>query len=220
MYSTVEDMFRWSKFLDRDLSAESRKRMFEPHFGQTGYGWDISRYRKQSGGGGKYALGMGGTRGFASVQSRCLDDDHYMIILSNVKQLDQNRIANDLVNTILGFDVAPPKRSVSDAFFLEVLGGDEGTLERYRAASARALPDEGAINVAGYAFLEHRRLDEAITLFRFNVAAHPTSWNMYDSLSEAYEVAGRKQLALDNAKASLELNPNNTASARRIKRLQ
>ena len=223
MCSTVEDMLRWNRFLDRDLSTRSRERMFEPHFQGTGYGWNISRYTKNGGGGGKYAVGTGGTSGFASVQGRCLDDDHYMIILSNVRQLDQNRIANDLVNTILGFDVTPPTRSQYDAFFVEVIkGGSEASLERYRRRidGDSELPDQRAVNAAGYAFLEHRRFDEAITLFRFNVAAYPRAWNPYDSLSEAYELAGLEQLAVENARASLRLNPNNEAAARRIERLK
>ena len=103
-----------------------------------------------------------------------------------------------------------------------MLGGAEGTLERYakRTSDALDLPDERAINVAGYALLERRRFDEAIAVFQFNVTAYPKSWNAYDSLSEAFETAGLKQLALDNAKTSLKLNPDNSDSARRIKRLQ
>ena len=82
------------------------------------------------------------------------------------------------------------------------------------------LPSSSAINSAGFAFLRHGRLDEAIALLRFNTAAHPRSWNAFDSLSGAYEMAGLKQLAVENARTSLELNPNNEASARRIERLR
>lgn len=108
IYSTVEDMFRWTLFLDRTLSPESWSRMFKPHVGNNGYGWRISRYGTKAGTLGKYTLGLGGTFGFASVQSRCLDDEHYIIILSNVRQLDQSAITNDLVNLMVGYDVEPP----------------------------------------------------------------------------------------------------------------
>ncbi len=99
----------------------------------------------------------------------------------------------------------------------------EAVLARYQQRSSEGasdLPDERAINIAGYAFLPHRRFDEAIALFRFNVAAYPQSWNAFDSLSEAYEMAGKKQLAIENARKSLELNPGNDASAQRIERLK
>ncbi len=108
LYSTVEDMFRWNMYLDRELATELRDLMFKSHVGGNGYGWGIGRYGTKDGVGGKYALGMGGTFGFATVQSRCLDDGHYIIILSNVRQLDQSSITNDLVNLILGYEVTPP----------------------------------------------------------------------------------------------------------------
>lgn len=43
----------------------------------------------------------------------------------------------------------------------------------------------------------------------------PGSWNEYDSLGEAYLKAGKKELAIENYKNSLELNPKN-ANAQKL----
>lgn len=42
-----------------------------------------------------------------------------------------------------------------------------------------------------------------------NVSAFPESWNVYDSLGEAYLGIGDKDNAKLNYKKSLELNPKN-----------
>jgi predicted negative regulator of RcsB-dependent stress response len=48
----------------------------------------------------------------------------------------------------------------------------------------------------------------------------PDSWNSYDSLGDAYVKAGQKQLAIDNYKKSLELNPANDHAKEKLKVLE
>lgn len=43
--------------------------------------------------------------------------------------------------------------------------------------------------------------------------------NVYDSLGEAYMANGEKELAIQNYKKSLELNPKNTRGAEMLKKL-
>lgn len=68
---------------------------------------------------------------------------------------------------------------------------------------------EQEINSLGYILLGEDKTEEAIAIFKLNVAEHPKSWNVYDSLGEAYMKKGEKELAIENYKKSLELNPNN-----------
>jgi predicted alpha/beta superfamily hydrolase len=51
-------------------------------------------------------------------------------------------------------------------------------------------PPEAMVNLAGYQFLRAGNIDEAILVFKRNVANHPRSANVYDSLAEAYEAKG------------------------------
>jgi cytochrome c-type biogenesis protein CcmH/NrfG len=46
-------------------------------------------------------------------------------------------------------------------------------------------------------------------IFQLNAQEHPTSANVYDSLGEAYLLAGRQELAIRNYRKSLRLGPSN-----------
>jgi Flp pilus assembly protein TadD len=63
---------------------------------------------------------------------------------------------------------------------------------------AMKIATEADINAYGYQLLGAGKTDEAIEMFRKNVKDHPASWNVYDSLGEAYEKKGDKKLAAEN----------------------
>jgi CubicO group peptidase (beta-lactamase class C family) len=97
-------------------------------------------------------------------------------------------------------------------------------IKQYRASlkenpSANRV-NEGQMNSLGYLFLTSKRFKEAIEIFKLNVEAFPNSFNAYDSLGEAYMENGDKELAIQNYKKSVELNPNNTTGIEMLKRLQ
>jgi dienelactone hydrolase len=69
---------------------------------------------------------------------------------------------------------------------------------------------EAPVNIMGYEHLTAGQTQDAIEIFKLNVAAYPESPNTYDSLSDAYIAAGQKDLALQNVKKALELLPGDT----------
>jgi len=83
-------------------------------------------------------------------------------------------------------------------------GGLKAVEAHYEKLSARlgwkATPPEQIINVLGYAELGAGRIEEALEFFQYNVRAYPGSANVYDSLGEGLEHAGR----LDEALAKYE----------------
>ena len=83
-----------------------------------------------------------------------------------------------------------------------VTGGFKGVEEHYGKLSSRlgyAVPvPEALMNQVGYQLLNQNNTEEAITAFKLNVERYPNSANVYDSLAEAYERAGRLELALPN----------------------
>lgn len=83
----------------------------------------------------------------------------------------------------------------------------EAAIRQYRAG--RESTDESQMNTLGYRFLQTKKLKEAIEIFKLNVEAYPKSWNVYDSLAEAYMLSGDKELAIKNYEISLKLNPGN-----------
>jgi tetratricopeptide (TPR) repeat protein len=78
---------------------------------------------------------------------------------------------------------------------------------------------EQEINSLGYMLLRDDKIDDAIAIFKLNVAEHPKSWNVYDSLGEAYMKKGENELAIENYQKSLELNPNNENGKDMLKKL-
>ena len=67
--------------------------------------------------------------------------------------------------------------------------GDATTAATLRK-EALALATEADMNAHGYELLGAGKVDEAIAVFRKNVADHPTSWNTYDSLAEGLTAKG------------------------------
>src|SRR5256714_2307322 len=97
-------------------------------------------------------------------------------------------------------------------------------VEAYRKIKREHPEDAGAsedhLNNMGYGLLQQKKVAEAIAVFKLNVELHPQSWNVYDSLGEAYMVNGEKEMAITNYKKSLELNPGNRNGAVMLKKLQ
>jgi len=79
--------------------------------------------------------------------------------------------------------------------------------------------DEMEINALGYSFLVKNRIEEAIGIFKINIEEFPESFNVYDSMAEAYMTNGDNELAIEYYKKSLEINPQNTNGINMLKRL-
>ena len=79
------------------------------------------------------------------------------------------------------------------ATLLEKLGDpvNAGTLRR-RAFELATEPD---MNAYGYQLLGEGKVDSAIVVFQKNAKDYPKSWNVYDSLAEAYATKGDKRKA-------------------------
>ena len=75
---------------------------------------------------------------------------------------------------------------------------------------------ENELNALGYRFLNEEEYDEAIAVFQLNVDAFPDSWNVYDSLGEAYWKNGQLDLARSLYTRSLEINPESESGQRAL----
>ncbi len=76
------------------------------------------------------------------------------------------------------------------------------------------------INAKGYDLMKEKKLKEAIEIFKVNTFAFPQSANAFDSLGEAYLEVGNKELAIENYKKSLLLNPENENAREVLERLE
>ena len=78
---------------------------------------------------------------------------------------------------------------------------------------------ENSLNTTGYQLLSANKINDAIEVFKLNVKLNPNSWNTYDSLGEAYALAGNKDLAKENYETSVRLNPKNESGITALKKL-
>ncbi|MCB1037178.1 MAG: hypothetical protein KDD47_25340 [Acidobacteria bacterium] len=65
---------------------------------------------------------------------------------------------------------------------------------------------EGTINAMGYEALGGGETDKAVEIFRANIERYPSSANVYDSLGEALEAAGKLAEARDNYTRALKVS--------------
>jgi CubicO group peptidase (beta-lactamase class C family) len=98
--------------------------------------------------------------------------------------------------------------------------GPVAAIAEFRPALVRGDISERSINATGYQLLGAKKTAEAIRIFQLNAELHPESWNVYDSLGEAYMDNGDKDLAIQNYEKSLELDPRNNNAADTLKKLR
>ena len=92
---------------------------------------------------------------------------------------------------------------------------------RARRTAAVALREEALkvateadINAYGYELMGAGKVDEAIAIFRKNVADHPGSWNTYDSLGEALALKGQTAEAVAQYTKALQMVGDDTNKKR------
>lgn len=78
---------------------------------------------------------------------------------------------------------------------------------------------ESELNKLGFELLDLNRVNDAIEIFKLNAEEYPASFNVYDSLGEAYARKGDKEQAISNYKRSLELYPENDNARTLIRKL-
>jgi tetratricopeptide (TPR) repeat protein len=140
--------------------------------------------------------------------------------------LDNNEQTKEIVKQTLDFlrfhlmkdeaANASVKRAPSPGRFVAMITNDGITkavqaFEEGKKTDPQAvLFRENVLNAIGYQMLQDSRIREAIEIFKLNVAAYPQSANVYDSLGDAYEANGNKELAIQNAEKTLELLAKDT----------
>jgi tetratricopeptide (TPR) repeat protein len=120
---------------------------------------------------------------------------------------------------------APKLPSILTAIGHAVMGGNVAAgIARYRQLKKEQPQDydfsEKELNALGYQLLNAGRMSEAIEIFKLNVEMYPRGYNAYDSLAESYMKNGDKELAIQNYKKSLELNPHNANATAMLKKLE
>ena len=101
--------------------------------------------------------------------------------------------------------------------------GVDSCIKRYKKMKA-VYPDgyitEGTLNKLGYELMRKKDFTGAIKLFLLNTKMYPNSFNVFDSLGDAYMNAGNKNEAIKNFSRSLEMNPSNKNAQSMLNKLK
>ena len=91
---------------------------------------------------------------------------------------------------------------------------NDATMAGQLRAKALTVANEADMNNYGYTLLQSGKTDEALKVFRQNVAKYPESWNTYDSLGEGLAAAGNKADAITNYRKARSMVKDETNQRR------
>jgi len=149
-----------------------------------------------------------------------IENSNYIIKISD----DLAWVTYDQVLSVPGVDSVPPSGSrefrtlVKDRQQWKI--SSIMTIDTLSYFNVNPESMEYMFNLLGYSYLEKNKTEEAIEVFKLNVILNPEAWNTYDSLGEAYALAGNKDLAIENYRKSVELNPENEYGKEMLKKLE
>ncbi len=224
MNITMDNYIAWDLSLRRNelISKESKQRMLETYSytesnKQFTAGWD------------KRVLNLHPSYGFTGSLVTAYrifpEDDFSIILLGNglAEIFDIENLVNDIAHAINDDIIDLERKLVDQMLEMFSAGNTSGCIALFEGAlekpAYKNLDLEGIANSVGYHMMNSKKTEDAILLFEANVAAFPKSWNVYDSLGEAYMAAGNKEKSIANYKKSLEINPNNAYGKAALEKL-
>lgn len=117
----------------------------------------------------------------------------------------------------LAKNIKIPSEYLSENQFDKAL---EGYLNIKKQDSLDPSINEANFNRLGYQKLRNKEFENAIEVFKINIALYPNSSNVYDSYAEALFKKGDTLLAITNYKKSLKLDSGNNRAKRFIKKYE
>lgn len=236
IYSTVEDLFRWSQALNTDkiVSQELILEAFTPAVSNNGELIDLDRNKVVAGYGFGWIIQRGQRSGLVSHSGN--GDGFKNIILKNrIENMEIIYLTNkgwsiplfeletELLNIMNGKAYKCPiipisvalSRSYQKDKSLDLAAQfytcKNGQAERYKI-------NESELTYLGYYFLKKNHLAQAETIFKINIDENPEAWNAYDCYAEVCFKKEKYKLAIKNYKKSLALNPKNDNATKMIER--
>jgi tetratricopeptide (TPR) repeat protein len=133
-----------------------------------------------------------GWQGFQTAANYCLNN--------NINNSEALQWANTAVQRNKNFN------TLSTQAGLMFQGGKQAEGDAVLDQAVK-LATRAQINAVGYQLLGQKRFKKAIEILALNTASDPTDANAFDSLGEAYKLAGDKPNAVKNLRKALTLNP-------------
>ena len=236
VYTTARDLLKFHQALQRGklLGKRSLSEMSAPTtlpngadyrpFARTNLpakdalGWFVSDDPA-----GRILYHPGGDVGFAAYLIRNPSRDQTVIVLSNIELL-RHLTPTALMRILNGEPYRLDLKSVASAMGREyILRGREAMLKLFRGLKGDddyGL-SEDEMNELGLRLLyDSKDAGAGIEVLKLNAEQFPRSFNVWDSLGEAYYRSGNREEAIRNYEKSLQLNPDNLGGRRMLERMR
>jgi len=218
-YSTLHDLFNFTQALkERKLLNEQYTNLFtKPIDVKEHYGLGMQFPTPEEG----TTYGHSGGHFGVGVEWRVYSKEGYTVIVLTNKDTDKGFLsARYYIQKV----ISGPTPSITKFFNTKNI-----LTSYYKDGYGNALEKikniEGELNefdfiMKGYDAIKKRDYKTAIDIFRLGIEAFPNSYDLYDSLGEAYMESKQSNLAISNYKKSLELNPENENAENMIKEIE
>ena len=217
IYSTAEDLLKWDRALAEYalVSKNFQDLMFLPQINLRGgrdYGYGVVLGEEPITGLNisiSFAEHTGNQPGFSCLLFRIPDEDHSIIVLSNIDHMDLRIMKQGLLNLLYDQEAGlekPISLVLAECATLEEI---QAAIGNFRISNSEYSIRRDAVNGLGFRFLRNKKKDIGLAVLEFNAEEHPRSPWAYESLAEACLLSGDNLKAIKNLEKVLELDPEN-----------
>jgi serine-type D-Ala-D-Ala carboxypeptidase/endopeptidase len=177
-----------------------------------GLGWWINNGKK-----GNVVWHAGEAYGYSSFAGFVKETGKGVVVLANSREpvLD---IGLHLLNPVFGLWPVKPTITLELKKDINEKGVEAAKNHFYKLKKSKPNECEGIINTLGYSYME-KNINTALAIFKINVEMYPNSFNVYNSYAEALLKNGQQDLAIENYKKSVEMNPVNSGGIQALEKM-
>lgn len=221
--SSTHDMLKFISanlgFLKTPLQAAMKKTHEVRHDKagnmRVGLGWHIAKGKN-----GDVIWHNGGTGGYKAFAGFVKETGEGVVLLTNstesVDDIGFHLLNPESLLRIIKPSIASEIRKTIDVNGVEAAKALFYDLKKNKPEEYNFSEED--INTLGYSYMD-KNLTAALAIFKMNIDMYPNSSNVYDSYGEALLKNGDKDLAIENYKKSVELNPANTGGIQALEKL-
>lgn len=173
----------------------------------------------------KYHVHDGTTRNYQALLVTSNRPNRVLILLTNNQQNNLYALNRAIQALLDGKPYGQVRKPFLNTFKTEIEGMTaEQFLAFYRETKEKrkdefSFGSEDSLNDVGYFYFRNGKLDDALAIFKANVALFPSAGNAFDSLGEVYLKLGDKKEALVNYQKAYDLDQNNLTAKKMVEEL-
>ncbi len=222
-YSTAEDLLHLARAFSEtsDLLSEKARVVYFSDWDPK-FNGDMKALAANP----RVIFGWTGTlQGVSTMVRHYAGEDYTFVILSNHSNVALE-IWDNIKSIIISGTYAQVQPPLSERIYKVYLGQGIAAVERQFPEWAKGLAQgsfttpKTMLNELGGMLLDEKRYDHAVAILALNTKLFPQEANAWDSLGEAYMLAGDADRAIENYEKSLKLDPGNANAADKLKILK